>query len=60
MTCLSISTEKQSDLVRVDLVPTRKTSVLLLLSFRKLTESQSLISAKQLVKEGGGKVTEGL
>ncbi len=57
---LSKSTVKQLDLVKVDFVPISKTSVLLLLSFRKLAEIQSIISAKRLVKEGGGKYLEGL
>ncbi len=57
---LSISTVKQSDLVKVDFEPISKILVLSLLSFRKLAESQSLISAKYLVKEGGEKELEGL
>ncbi len=42
---------RPTDLVKVDFVPISKTSVSSLLSFRKLSESQSFISAKQLVKK---------
>lgn len=41
-------------LTQVDLVPTRRTSVLLLLSLRKLYESQDLISNKLSERELGG------
>ncbi len=42
---------RTTDLVKVDFVPISKTSVSSLLSFRKLAESQSFISAKQMVKK---------
>ena len=47
-------------LASVDLVPTRRTSVLLLLSFRKLEVNQDFISVKQEVREEGGRVVDGL
>ncbi len=43
-----------------DLEPMRRTSVLSLLSLRKLEENQDLISCKQTQSEGGGKVEVGL
>jgi len=47
-------------LVRVDSEPMRRTSVLSLLSFRKLEENQVLISCKQSQMEEGGKVAVSL
>ncbi len=57
---LSMFKEKQFDLDKSDLVPTSRASVLVPFSFRKLAESQCLISTKQLDKEGGGKEPVGL
>ncbi len=57
---LSMYKEKQLDLDKTDLVPTSRASVLLPFSFRKLAESQSLISTRQLDKDGGGKEPVGL
>ena len=57
---LSIVMEKMSDFVWVDLVPMRRTSVLLLLSLRKLQVNQVFISEMQSVREMGGRVDEGL
>lgn len=52
--------ERQLDLDKTDQVPISKASVLLPFTFKKLAESQSLISAKQLDKDGGGKEPVGL
>lgn len=52
--------EKLLILFRVDLVPTRRSSVLLLLSLRKFEVNQDLISWRQLVREEGGSVELGL
>ena len=52
--------EKLSGFVWVDLVPMRRTSVLLLLSLRKLQVNQVFISEMQSVREVGGRVDEGL
>lgn len=41
-------------LERVDLVATRRSSVLSLFSLRKFEVNQSLISSKQLVRDKGG------
>ena len=46
--------EKLSGWVRVDFVPMRRTSVLLLLSLRTLEENQDLMSCKQSDREDGG------
>lgn len=56
----SMSNEKLSTLARVHLVPTSNSSVLSLLSLRKLEESQSVNSAKQLVREEEGSGELGL
>ena len=45
---LSMGMVKLGVLVRVDLEPMRRTSVLSLLSFRKLEENQALISCKRI------------
>ena len=50
---LSMGTVKLGVLVRVDLEPMRRTSVLLLFSFRKLEENQVLISCKQSQRRAG-------
>ena len=52
--------EKLSGFVLVDLVPMRRTSVLLLLSLRKLQVNQVFISEMLSVREVGGRVDEGL
>jgi hypothetical protein len=52
--------EKLSGFVRVDLVPMRRTSVLLLLSLRKLQVNQDFISCRQSEREVGGRVEVGL
>ena len=57
---LSIVMEKLSGFAWVDLVPMRRTSVLLLLSLRKLQVNQVFISEMQSVREVGGRVDEGL
>ena len=57
---LSIVMEKVSGFVRVDLVPMRRTSVLLLLSLRKLQVNQDFISCRQSEREVGGRVEVGL
>ena len=57
---LSIVMEKLSGFVRVDLVPMRRTSVLLLLSLRKLEVNHVFNSEMQSVREVGGRVDEGL
>jgi len=51
--------EKLSDLVKVDL-PMRRTSVLSLLSLRKLQENHDLISIRQSEREVGGRDPVGL
>jgi len=45
---------------RVDLVATRRSSVLSLLSLRKFEVNQSLISSRQLVRDKGGSEEVGL
>ncbi len=55
---LSMYKEKLLDLDKTDLVPTSRASVLL--PFRKLAERQSLISTRQLERDGGGKEPVGL
>lgn len=57
---LSILREKLSVLDKVDLVPIRRTSVLLLFNLRKFWENQVFISEMQSVREVGGRVDEGL
>ena len=57
---LSIVREKLSVLDRVDLVPMRRTSVLLLFNLRKFWVNQVFISEMQSVREVGGRVDEGL
>ena len=57
---LSIVMEKLSGFVRVDLVLMRRTSVLLLLSLRKLQVNQDFISRRQSEREVGGRVEVGL
>lgn len=52
--------EKLGGLVRMDLEPMRRTSVLVRLSLRKLSENQDLISYKQQQREEGGRVVVGL
>lgn len=52
--------EKLLDLERVDGVPTRRTSVLELLSLRKLEENQEWSSCRQKVREDGGSDADGL
>ena len=46
--------------VSVNLEPMRTTSVLSLLSLRKFEVNQNLISCKQVLREEGGKVEDGL
>lgn len=41
-------------------MPMRRTSVLLLLSFKKLEVNKDLITDKHVVREGGGRVTDGV
>ena len=48
------------DLVRVDLEPMSRASVLLLLSFRKFLLIQLLMSSRQVVREVGGRAVVGL
>ena len=50
----------RSGLDKVDFVPMRRTSVLLLFNLRKFWVNQILISVMQSVREVGGKVDEGL
>ena len=57
---LSKVMEKLSGFVWVDLVPMRRTSVLLQSSLRKLQMNQVFISEMQSVREVGGSVDEGL
>ena len=57
---LSMVREKLSTLDRVDLVPTRRSSVLSLLSLRKFEVNQDLISERQWVREDGARVASGL
>ena len=57
---LSMDMEKGLCFARVDLVPTRRTSVLSLFSLRKLSESHDLISSRQLDRAVGGRVEVGL
>lgn len=57
---LSIVREKLSVLDKVDLVPTRRSSVLSELSLRKLEVNQDLISERQWVREEGGREVSGL
>ena len=54
---VSMVREKLSTLDRVDLVPTRRSSVLSLLSLRKFEVNQDLISERQWVREGGVRFT---
>lgn len=56
----SIVREKLSDFARVDCVPTKIISVLLLLSLRKFYDNQILISVKQLHRKSGGKAEVGM
>ena len=51
---------KTFDLVKVDLMPIRRTSVSSLLSLRKLQENQDLISCRQSEREVGGRMKLGL
>jgi hypothetical protein len=51
---------KLSGFVWVDLVPMRRTSVLLMLSLRKLQVNQVFISEMHSVREVSGRVDEGL
>ena len=57
---LSIVMEKLSGFIWVDLVLMRRTSVLLLLSLRKLQVNQDFISCRQSEREVGGRVEVGL
>ena len=57
---LSIWREKLSILESVDLVPTRRISVLSLFNLRKFEVNQVFISVRQLVREEGGRVEFGL
>ena len=57
---LSIVREKLLVLDKVDLVPMRRTSVLLLFNLRKFWVNQVFISEMQSVREVGGRVDEGL
>ena len=57
---LSIVSGKLLVLDRVDFVPMRRTSVLLLFNLRKFWVNQAFISDKQLVREVGGREDEGL
>lgn len=52
--------EKLLTLDKVDLVPTMRSSVLSLSSFRKLEVNQDLISEKQWVREEGDREVSGL
>lgn len=55
----SIQMVKLLTLVRVNLVPISRSSVLLLLSLRKFEVNQDLISLRQRVREEGGRVELG-
>lgn len=57
---LLIVTEKLLVLDNVDLVPTKRSSDLLLLSLRKLEENHEFSLAKQRVREDGGRAESGL
>ena len=57
---MSMVKEKLSTLDRVDLVPTRRSSVLSLFSLRKFEVNQDLISERQWVREEGGRKASGL
>ena len=57
---LSILSEKLSVLDKVDLVPMRRTSVLLLFNLRMLWVNQVFILEMQSVREVGGREDEGL
>ena len=57
---LSIVSEKLSVLDKVDLVPMRRTWVLLMFNLRTFRVNQVFISEMQSVREGGGRVDEGL
>ena len=57
---LSMLREKLLILDKVDLVPMRRSSVLLLFNLRKLWVNQVFISVMQSVREVGGRVDEGL
>lgn len=48
--------ENRSTLERVDFVPMRRISVLSHLSFRKFEVNQDLMTDKQEIREGGGRV----
>ena len=57
---LLIVIEKLLVLDNVDLVPTKRSSDLLLLSLRRLEENHEFSSAKQRVREDGGRAESGL
>lgn len=57
---LLIVTEKLLVLDNVDLVPTKRSSHLLLSSLRKLEENHEFSLAKQRVREDGGRAESGL
>ena len=57
---LSNEREKLSALSRVDLVPTKRISVLLLLSLRKFEVNQVCSSERQSVRDEGGRMELGL
>lgn len=57
---LSKVREKLSVLDRVDLVPMRRTLVLLRFNLRKFWVNQVFISEMQSIREVGGRVDEGL
>ena len=53
---LLMDMEKVLSVAKVDLVSIRKTSILSLLSLRKLSENHDIISSKQLDRAVGGRV----
>ncbi len=57
---LSTESEKLLDFDKLDLVPTRRTSVSSVFSLRKLRENQNLISSKQPKREEERRVEFGL
>ena len=57
---LSNEREKLSTLSRDDLVPTKRISVLLLLSLRKFEVNQVCTSERQSVRDEGGRMELGL
>lgn len=57
---LLMDMEKVLSIAKVDLVPMRMTSVLSLLSLKKLSENHDLVSSKQLDRAVGGRVEVGL